>query len=85
MGRRQAVSVRFPEKALAGARAVKAAQESLNDFVVTAVEREVGRRQGEAALWAIRRVREQVRARTGLHPDPVPLIRALREGLDRRD
>ena len=62
---------------------MKATQESLNDFIVAAVEREVRYRQGLAAHADIVRVRERVRARTGPHPDPVPLIRALREGEER--
>jgi hypothetical protein len=84
MDRRQAMTVRFPETLLREARAVRASPESLNDLVVAALEREVRRRRAEAALARLRQVREQVYARTGPQPDPVPLIRALREGEDRR-
>jgi hypothetical protein len=76
--------VRFPETLLTEARAVTTRPESLNDLVVAAVDREVRRRRAEAALARLRQVRERVYARTGPQPDPVPLIRALREGDDRR-
>jgi hypothetical protein len=85
MPQRQTISIRLPDDLLAQAREAKAPRESLNELVVAALEREVRRRQGEAALGKIRKVREQVQARTGLQPDPVPLIRALREGEGRRD
>ena len=85
MSQRQTISVRLPDDLLAQARKTKAPRESLNDLVVAALEREVRRRQGLAAHEGITRIREQVRARTGSHPDPVPLIRALREGEGRRD
>ena len=81
---RQAVTVRFPEALLTEARAVRAQPESLNDLVVVAVDREVRRRRAEAALTRLRQVREQVYARTGPQPNPVPLIRALRDGEERR-
>lgn len=84
MDKRQAVTVRFPEALLAEVRAVRTQPESLNELVVAAVEREVRRRRGEAALTRLRQIREQVYARAGLQPDPVPLIRALREGEGRR-
>ena len=83
MSRRDAVTVRFPEKLLAEARELKPADESLNEFVVQAVEQAVRRRRGQAALQAIERVREQVRARTGNQPDATPLIRTMREGRER--
>lgn len=80
MDKRQALPVRFPEALLVDARSVRAELESLNDLVVVAVEREARRRRGEAALAKIRESHERVQARTGLQPDPVPLIRALRQG-----
>ena len=84
MTRRQAVTVRFPESLLAEARAVTIRSESLNDLVVAAVSREVRRRRAKAALSRLQQVRDEVYARTGPQPDPVPLIRALREGDGRR-
>jgi hypothetical protein len=84
MDRRQALTVKFPDALLAQAKAVAAEPESLNDLVVEAVEREVRRRRTEAALARIHQVREKVLARTGPQPDPVPLIRALRQGDGRR-
>jgi hypothetical protein len=84
MTKRRALTVRLPEDLLSDARAAVAEPESLNDLIVAAVAREVRRRRAEAALARIQAVRERVEARTGLHPDPVPLIRALREGEERR-
>jgi hypothetical protein len=84
MKRRQAMSVRFPPEVLEEARGVLSPGESLNELVVGVVEREVRRRKGLAALAEIDRVRERVRARVGVQPSSVPLIRALREGKERR-
>jgi hypothetical protein len=81
---REALTIRFPVALLSRARKIKAERESLNELVVEAVDREVRRRQGLAAHEAILRIRGRVRARTGPHPDPVPLIRELRAGEERR-
>lgn len=85
MEAREAMTIRFPHGLLPQARGVKSEQESLNDFVVEAVEHEVRRRQGLAAHEEIQRLRDEIRARTGLHPDSAPLIRALREGAGRSE
>jgi hypothetical protein len=82
---REPVSIRFPSDLLAEARETKDQKESLNDFVVSAVGREVRRRRALRALDRIVEIRERVAQRTGLHPDPVPLVRRLREGTERRD
>ncbi|MBI2939767.1 MAG: hypothetical protein HYY04_04950 [Chloroflexi bacterium] len=84
MENREAITIRFPTGLLTSAREVKAARESLNDLVVEAVHREIRRRQGLDAHTSIVQLREQIRARTGPHPDAGPLIRALREGDERR-
>jgi hypothetical protein len=80
MESREALTIRFPPKLLARAREVKSDGESLNELVVSAVEREVERRRGLRAYEEIRRVRAEIEARTGLQPDSTPLIRSLREG-----
>ncbi len=85
MEQREAVTIRFPTQILCGAKEMKSDTESLNDFVVSAVNDEIRRRQGKEALETIIRIREQVKARTGLHPDSAPLIRRLRDGTERRD
>ncbi len=85
MERRDAQTIRFPAGVLQRAREVKEQDESINQFVVEAVEREIARREGLAAIEEARGIRERVRARYGVHPDSVPLIRALREGEERRD
>ncbi len=81
---REAITVRFPEELLGMARETKAEGESFNDLVVKAVEREVSCRRGLKAHELIVATRQQIKARTGAHPDPVPLIRQLREGQQRR-
>lgn len=83
MRQREAMTVRFPVGVMERAREVKAKGESLNDFVIEAVEQAIRQRSGLQAHETIIRVRAQVRARTGPHPDPVPLIRALRSGDER--
>lgn len=85
MERRDAQTIRFPAGVLRRAREVKEQGESINEFVVEAVEKEIARREGLAAIVEVRGIRERVRARYGVHPDSVPLIRALREGEGRRD
>lgn len=84
MAVREPLTVRFPAELLSEARGVKSEQESLNDLVVAAVEREVRRRQGLQAYDAILRIRERVEAEFGLQPDSTPLIRSLRDGDERR-
>ena len=85
MERRETLSVRFPIALHSHVRKVKDEDESLNDFVVDAVDREIRRRRGLQAYADVMRIRDKVKTRTGLHPDSVPLIRALREGEGRRD
>lgn len=82
---REPLTIRFPAGLLTEVRASREPSESLNDFVVSAVDRELRRRRALGAHATILAVRERVRQRTGLHPDPVPLIRDLREGLGRRE
>ncbi|MGI8553424.1 MAG: YlcI/YnfO family protein [Dehalococcoidia bacterium] len=83
MEERQARTIRFPTELVADAQAVREEQESFNDLVITAVERELARRRGLQAFEEILRIRDQVEARTGLHPDSTPLIRAMRDGEER--
>jgi hypothetical protein len=85
MQTRAAVTIRFPDHILAKARAIKNGRESLNDFVIEAVDREIRRRQVLEAHAEIMRIRETVKARTGLHEDSVPYIRSLRDGSGRRE
>ncbi len=80
---REALTVRFPAELLSHARDVKPERESLNEFVVDAVQREVRRRQGMQAYAEILRIREEIRAQSGPHPDSTPLVRALRQGEER--
>ncbi|ADU50406.1 hypothetical protein Tmar_0281 [Thermaerobacter marianensis DSM 12885] len=77
---RHPLTVRVPAELLAGIRQVQEPGESLNDFLVAAARREITRRQALRARDTIVRLRQAIRERTGVHPDPIPLIRALREG-----
>ncbi|MDP9371981.1 MAG: hypothetical protein M3Q65_05925 [Chloroflexota bacterium] len=81
---REALTVRFPARLLTRARELKSDRESLNDFVIEAVDREVRRRQGLQAYGEILRIRDAVRAQAGLQADSAPVIRSLREGGGRR-
>lgn len=80
MIQREAVTIRLPNDLLCKAKEAKKEGESLNNLVVSALEREVRRRQTAKTLDEIRQLREEIMARTGLQPSCVPLIRALREG-----
>jgi predicted CopG family antitoxin len=77
---KEGVTIRFPLGLLKKAKQLKEGKESFNDLVVEALEREVKRRKTLEAHETILRLREQVKQRTGVHPDPIPLIRQLREG-----
>ncbi|MBI2756074.1 MAG: hypothetical protein HYX52_05115 [Chloroflexi bacterium] len=65
---------------LSDVRTLKQPDESMNAFIAAAVGREVRRRQALAAHQVIVALRDQVRQRTGVHPDATALIRALRDG-----
>jgi predicted transcriptional regulator len=82
---REAMTIRFPAELLQKLRALKQEHESLNDLVVQALEKEIKWRTAWSAHAQIEAIREQVRQRTGTHPDPTPLIRQLRVGEGRRD
>ncbi|ELR99090.1 YlcI/YnfO family protein [Gloeocapsa sp. PCC 73106] len=77
---KEAVTIRFPLELVKKAKQLKEGRESFNDLVVEALEREINRRKGLEAVSTILRLREQIKQRTGVHPDPIPLIRQLREG-----
>jgi hypothetical protein len=82
---REAVTIRFPSDLLTKARSLKKGNESFNDLVVDAVEREVRRRKGWAAHQRIVARSESVKTKTGIQPTSTDLIRSLREGEGRRD
>ena len=82
---RKALTIRFPVELLQKVRSLKRDDESLNDLIVQALEKEIKWRSAWAAHEQIQTVREQVKQRTGIHPNPAPLIRQLREGKGRRD
>lgn len=84
MDRRDAVTIRFPTEVVAQAKELQGERESLNDFVVAAVEREVRRRRSLEAYEAILDAHRQLAHKTP-HSDSVQLIRSLREGIARRD
>lgn len=77
---REALTIRFPSELLSKARKFKEDNESLNDLVVEALEREVQRRKGWAAHQRIIARSATVKTRTGTQPASTELIRSLREG-----
>lgn len=79
----QSVTIRFPADLVTQAKQIKEENKSFNELVVEALAKEVKRRQTSEAHQTILRLRQQVKKRTGFHPNPVPLIRQLREGEER--
>ncbi|PSF30034.1 hypothetical protein C7H19_24085 [Aphanothece hegewaldii CCALA 016] len=77
---KEAVTIRFPLELVKKAKQLKEGKESFNELVVEALEREIKRRKANEAHETILQVRQQVKQRTGVHPDPLPLIRQLRFG-----
>ncbi len=77
---KEAVTIRFPLLLVKKAKQLKEGKESFNELVVEALEREVKRRKALSAHETILRLREEVKQRTGVHPDPIPLVRQLRGG-----
>lgn len=82
---REATTLRIPSDLLAAARALQAEGESLNDLATKALADEGRRRQGLAVHTSIVRRREEVRRRTGPHPDAADLVRDLRGGAGRHE
>lgn len=83
MSEREALTVRFPAGLLAQLRLHKSLDESLNDLVIKALEREVRYRRGLAAHHRIVERREKIREKTGTQPNSTDSIRQLREGSER--
>ena len=83
MSQQETVSIKIPSDLLQKAKQLQTDKDAFNDLVVEALERELARRSGIEAHETILRIREQIKQRTGVHPDPVPLIRQLREGEER--
>lgn len=71
--------MRFPAELLANAKSVKSEEESLNDLMVLALEREVRRCRGLAAHQRILAISKQL----PMQPDATELIHKLREGEER--
>jgi len=85
MEEREALTIRLRAGLLAQVRKHKSQDESLNDLVIKALEREVRYRQGVAAHHRIVSRREKIREKTGTQPGSTDLIRQLREGWGRYD
>lgn len=79
----ESVTIKFSSDLLQKAKQLKTGSDTFNDLVVEALEREVARRSVSEAHETILRIREQIKQRTGVHPDPISLIRQLREGEER--
>lgn len=85
MEERESLTVRFPAALLTQLRLHKSKDESLNDVVIKALEREVRYRRGLAAHQRIVSRREAIRQKTGTQPSSIDLIRQLREGETQND
>ena len=81
MPARTKTTVRMPVELLAKVRQVKPDDESLNDFVVKAVDQEI-RRRGLKTFAEILELKEEIYRQFGRHPDSTPYIRALRDGTE---
>jgi len=81
---RRSITVRFPATLVDDARKRTAPDESFNDLVVAAVEREARRRSALATLERINELRRKVWGRAGKQPSSAPLIRQMREERLRR-
>jgi RPA family protein len=77
---RESITIRFPSRLLAQAKALKVDEESFNDLVVEALDSEVRRRQAIAAHERIRSRRHSILQRTGVQPGSTEVIRELRAG-----
>lgn len=80
MQQKESLTVRFPVELLTELRLHRAQDESLNDLIVKATEREVRYRRGLAVHQRIVARREQIERKTGTQPSSINLIRQLREG-----
>lgn len=76
---RRSITVRFPAALVEDARKRRAPDESFNDLVVVALEREARRRSALATLERINELRQTVWARAGKQPSSARLIRQMRE------
>ena len=85
MEEREALTVRLRAGLLAQLREHKSLDESLNDLIIKALEREVRYRRGLAAHHRIIERREKIREKTGIQPNSTDTIRQLREGESRYD
>lgn len=85
MEERESLTVRFPVGLLTQLKLHKSQNESLNDVVIKALEREIRYRKSLAAHHRIVARRESIRRRTGIQQSSATLIRQLREGDGRDD
>jgi hypothetical protein len=74
------IEIKFSTDLVNQAQKILHKNESFNELVVQALKQELGRRKTVEAHETILKIRSSVKQRTGLHPDPVPLICQLREG-----
>lgn len=81
---RRSITIRFPTALVNDARKRTAPDESFNDLVVGALEREARRRRALATLEEINEFRRRAWAGRGIQPSSAPLIRRMREERVRR-
>jgi hypothetical protein len=76
----ESIGIKFPTDLVNQAKGIQKENESFNELVVQALKQEIKRRKTIESHETILKIRSLVKQRTGFHPDPVPLIRQLREG-----
>ncbi len=74
----ESVTLNIPQKLLGNAQRLSSPDETLNDVVILALDREVRRRKGLAANQKILALNKELPPQ----PDDTELIRQLREGKD---
>jgi hypothetical protein len=74
------ITIQIPSQLLEEVRSLETETETLNDLVTRILEKEIKARKAWIAHQTVLRLRQEIKEKTGIHPDPIPLIRQLREG-----
>lgn len=74
------ITIEIPSQLLELAKSLETETESFNDLVQKALEKEIKWRKAWTAHQTILKLRQEIKETTGVHPDPIPEIRQLREG-----
>ena len=86
MSEREQFTIRVPAETMNRVReASRVYGESINDLIVSSLEKELARRERARLLERINKRRAEMAAAVGIQQDSTPLVRELRSGLGRRD